>query len=191
MAYWADAVVVGTLAQRSPISKRTIQQFLSHARGLRVYDINLRGWTPEIRKTVRETLKKVDVVKVNELELAKLQEEFDSNAEPLHFLNQLIAEFELSLAALSLGAEGCLLTDGTRAVRVPGIPVSVVDTTGCGDAFTAGLVVKMLEDASLEEMAQFANAVGAFVATQKGASPLYSREDLEAFIQIQNERKVQ
>lgn len=194
LAYWADAVIVGTLAQRSPISKKTIQQFLSHTRGLRVYDVNLRGWDSEIKNTVRDTLKKVDVIKLNEAELTLLQEAFGSTDEPVTFLNKLIGEFELTLASLSLGAEGCVFTDGSQTVRVPGIPVSVVDTTGCGDAFTAGLVVKLLEAASLEEIAQFANALGAFVATKKGAAPLYSVQEFEAFIReyvnSKNERKV-
>lgn len=193
LAYWADAVIVGTLAQRKPISKKTIQQFLSHTRGLRVYDVNLRGWDLEIQKTVRETLKKVDVIKLNETELTMLQKAFGSTDDAVSFLNRLIAEFELSLASLSLGAEGCLLTDGSHTIHVPGIPGTVVDTTGCGDAFTAGMVIKLLEEAPLEEIAQFANALGAFVATKKGAAPFYSIQELEAFIQehvgFQNKRE--
>lgn len=183
LAYWADAVVVGTLAQRNPISKKAIQQFLSHARGLRVYDVNLRGWNSEIQKTVRDTLKKADVIKLNETELTLLQEAFGFHKDPVSFLHKLIEEFELSLASLSLGPEGCVMTDGNQTIRLPGISVPVVDTTGCGDAFTAGMVMKLLEEAPLEEIAQFANALGAFVATQKGATPFYSLQEFEQFIQ--------
>jgi ribokinase len=41
---------------------------------------------------------------------------------------------------VTLGAGGALWTDGQREVRVPAVPATVVDSTGAGDAFMAGLL---------------------------------------------------
>jgi sugar/nucleoside kinase (ribokinase family) len=47
---------------------------------------------------------------------------------------------------VTLGGAGALWTDGTALVRVPAVPTDVVDTTGAGDAFTAGLLAAWLAD---------------------------------------------
>jgi ribokinase len=59
--------------------------------------------------------------------------------------------------------------------------VNPVDTTGCGDAFTAALSVLLLAGKSLEEIAEFANLLGAYLATKKGAVPDYTLEELQEF----------
>ncbi len=45
---------------------------------------------------------------------------------------------------VTLGAEGALWTDGARTERVGAVAAEVIDTTGAGDAFTAGLLVARL-----------------------------------------------
>jgi ribokinase len=49
--------------------------------------------------------------------------------------------------------------------------VNVVDSTGAGDAFRAGLAVRIAEGASLEDAVRFANACGALACTVMGAEP--------------------
>jgi fructokinase len=53
----------------------------------------------------------------------------------------------------------------------PGYRISVRDVVGAGDAFTAGLVHQILHGASLEEANDFANRMGAWVASCSGAMP--------------------
>jgi fructokinase len=184
MAATADAVVVGTLAQRHPDSRKTIRAFLAEAgRALKVVDVNFRGWSDETFGIVRESLELADAVKMNETELDRLRRAFGRSGDhDFQFMDWLIREFRLKLAALSLGPDGCRCTDGKCRVSIPGIPVQAEDTTGCGDAFVAGLVVRTLDGAAVEEAARFANSLGAFVAMRKGAAPEYTPEELEAFI---------
>jgi fructokinase len=184
MARAADAVVVGTLAQRHPDSRKTIRAFLASAgSALKVFDVNFRGWSDETFGIVRDTLELADAVKMNETELDQLRRAFGRNGDhDFQFMDWLIDEFRLKTAALSLGAEGCRCTDGECRVSIPGIPVQAVDTTGCGDAFVAGLVVLTLGGAGIEEAARFANGLAAFVATRKGAAPEYTLTEVEAFI---------
>src|ERR1043166_5975945 len=65
------------------------------------------------------------------------------------------------VTGVKLGAEGCLLDDGRQSVRMPALPAArVVDTTGAGDSFLAGIIAAFLHGLDLEQMARFANAVG-------------------------------
>ena len=186
----ADAVVVGTLAQRNAVSRRTIQEFLEKATGaVGVFDLNFRGWSEMTGWIVRETLPRTDILKLSEDEMNQMRRAFwQEEKGTIPFLEWLIDEYDLRLVALSLGERGCLLTDGNQRVVSPGVRIVPVDTTGCGDAFVAGVVVKYLEGVSLEEMAEFANYAGAFVATMKGAVPVYAPGDVERFMDMRRER---
>ena len=78
---------------------------------------------------------------------------------------------------ISLGEQGAMAVDRDALYHFPAHPVSVVDTTGAGDAFRAGLAVKIAEGSSLEEGVRFANACGALACTVMGAEPSMPRLD--------------
>ncbi|HEX9034023.1 MAG TPA: carbohydrate kinase family protein [Streptosporangiaceae bacterium] len=73
--------------------------------------------------------------------------------------------------AVTLGADGALVAgrDDAEPARVPAIPVDVVDTTGCGDGFNAGLIAGLLLGASPADAAWLGTACGALVATGLGS----------------------
>lgn len=74
------------------------------------------------------------------------------------------------LVAVTHGAEGATLFEGGREVAHAAAPrVEVVDSTGAGDAFTAALVVSLLEGLDRQEALERACAVGAEAATRVGA----------------------
>ena len=76
------------------------------------------------------------------------------------------------LVALTLGAEGAvLMDDGEEIARAAPPPVDAVDGTGAGDAFTACLLVSLLEERSHEEALRRACAAGALAASRFGAQP--------------------
>jgi ribokinase len=76
------------------------------------------------------------------------------------------------IVALTLGAEGAvLLDDGEELARAAPPPVDAVDGTGAGDAFTACLLVSLLEERSHEEALRRACAAGALAASRFGAQP--------------------
>jgi ribokinase len=62
---------------------------------------------------------------------------------------------------------------GYGVVRVPGVPVTPVDTTGCGDAFLGALAWAIADGADLADALRRANAVGALAATREGAQSSY------------------
>ena len=74
--------------------------------------------------------------------------------------------------ALTLGAEGAvLLDDGEEIARAEPPPVDAVDGTAAGDAFTACLLVSLLEGRSQSESLGRACAAGALAASRFGAQP--------------------
>jgi sugar/nucleoside kinase (ribokinase family) len=72
---------------------------------------------------------------------------------------------------VTCGADGCLVAWPGRGapVRLPALEVEVIDTTGCGDGFTAGLLTGLLAGAAPEDAAWLGLACGALVATGLGS----------------------
>ena len=75
-----------------------------------------------------------------------------------------------SFATVSLGARGCVSMDraGSRGIA-PGVRVPVVDTTGAGDAFTAGYLAAFLNGAGPQACASAGCAVGTAAVQVLGA----------------------
>jgi ribokinase len=70
---------------------------------------------------------------------------------------------------VTLGAEGALVVDGERVERIAAPPVTVVDTTGAGDAFCGALAQALAEGAALVEAARWATLAAAESVTRPGA----------------------
>ncbi len=89
------------------------------------------------------------------------------------------------LVALTLGADGAILFDGGEEVAQAVPPsVDVVDGTAAGDAFTACLLVSLLEGREPGQALRRACAAGAFAASRPGAQPsLPSAADVDALLE--------
>lgn len=175
----AAAICVGTLAQRSEISRATILRCLEAAGdALRVYDVNLRpdGYR---REWIEQTLKRVQVVKLNDEEVTVLAPMLGTSPEPEAFGKELIGGYGVELVCVTRAAEGCsLFTDG-ETVHARGRRITVADSVGAGDAFTAALISARLRGWPLERTARLTNDVGALVAERRGAMPDIKREYTE------------
>jgi sugar/nucleoside kinase (ribokinase family) len=72
--------------------------------------------------------------------------------------------------AVTLGADGCLVTAETgELIHVPAIDVAVIDSTGCGDGFNAGMLTGLLLGCDQLDAAWLGVACGALVATGLGS----------------------
>jgi fructokinase len=172
LAEQADAVCFGSLAQRSERSRSTIRSFLaaSHS-AVRVFDVNFRQhfYTAEV---FAESLKLATVVKLNHEELPRIMHVFglEHHGEEAS-VRCLLSRYELQLVCVTRGDNGSLLASADEFDEHPGFKVKVVDTVGAGDAFTAAMVHGYLRGTSLAEINETANRVGAWVASQPGATP--------------------
>ncbi|KXA91227.1 hypothetical protein AKJ57_02010 [candidate division MSBL1 archaeon SCGC-AAA259A05] len=89
----------------------------------------------------------------------------------------------IQIVAVKRGGEGCELYTGDESLTLPPFDVEEVDPTGAGDAFSAAMVVGMMEEMPLEKLGRFANAVGGRAVTAKGAMEgLAKREEIEEMI---------
>jgi fructokinase len=169
-----DAVCFGSLAQRAPQSRDTIRNFVhSMLPGkLRIFDVNLRQnfFSSEI---LRESIAIADIVKVNHEELPQIVEMLGlADGDMCAWARRIAALYNLKLVCVTRGARGSVLvTSDQHIAEHPGYRVKVADTVGAGDAFTAALAHEFLRGASVEQMNNTANRVGAWVAAQPGAMP--------------------
>lgn len=163
----ADAVCFGSLAQRSPISRASIQQMVAATRpdALRVFDINLRQ-SFYSREVIEASLALANVLKLNDAELPVIEEMF-----ALRGIEAIAVRFDLRAVALTRGGEGSALWASGRRAEHPGIPTTVRDTIGAGDSFTAALTLGLLAGRSLDRILDHASRVAAYVCSQSGATP--------------------
>jgi fructokinase len=174
LAAGAGVVCFGTLGQRHVQARETVARFLEAKRpgALRLFDVNLRHsfFTPDM---LARSLALASVVKLNAEELSAAASMLDLGASgELETARALLGRFPAKLVAVTRGARGSLLVTRDSANEHPGFPTPrVADTIGCGDAFAAALAHCISRGASLALTNEIANRLGAWVATQEGATP--------------------
>jgi fructokinase len=173
-----DWIYYGTLFALEPNGKRLIRTLVEALPGAeRFYDVNLRkdSYTPEL---VAELLARASAVKLNDGEAEALAEMLELPAAgPEEFCRALSGRFGLRAVCVTHGAGGCSLLAGEEFVRAGGYPVPVADTVGAGDAFSAALVHGLSAGWDARQVADFANRVGALVASRPGGTPLWTVEE--------------
>jgi ribokinase len=89
----------------------------------------------------------------------------------------------LRAALVTRGGEGCRVVTETKSLNIPAFGVKVVDPTGAGDAFAAGVAWGMSQRWSWPEVGRFANAVGALACCSLGAqTSLPSLQEVETLL---------
>ena len=171
-------VYFGTLHQMDPRVRSATQRVLAAVPGARrFYDINLRAnsYTPAL---VRELLRQANVVKLNASEVASVegflgwpQAGFEA------FCRGASKQFGWDAVCVTRGEQGCaILLDGVYA-EVEGYPVQVADTVGSGDAFAAAFLHGLGQGWPAAGIGDFANRLGALVASRPGAIPEWTLEE--------------
>lgn len=176
-----------TLAYESARAVEFARREMRRLGGWVVFDVNLRPnvW-PSIevaRLTTMAAVAETTVLKLNVDEC-----DFLLGTRQIEQAARRLLELGPDLVAISLGADGAELFTNNAKAKAPGFAVDVVDATGAGDAFLAGVSVMLAEQGTeprdltsekLAEIARFANAAGALAATQLGAIDAeFSRADV-------------
>jgi fructokinase len=159
---------------------------IAHETGALIsFDVNYRPtlWESpeEACDQVLATIPYVDLLKVNEVELALL-----AGSEDLDTAPQVLLDIGPDLCVVTLGRDGSYFRIAKGGEHVPPFRVQTVDAVGCGDAFVAGLLCQLvinanwryqLSVAQMREILHYANAVGALTATKQGVIPALPTAD--------------
>ena len=181
LASRADAVCFGSMAQRSAVSRETIRRFLRATRedALRVFDVNLRHpfYSEEV---IDESLRLSDVVKLNHEEVREIAEMLGlGGGNDAERARALLRAYSPEMVCVTRGAEGSVIVTEGEVVEQAGVRIRIGDAVGAGDAFTAAMTHHYLRGGSLERISQAANQLGAWVASQVGATPAMEQSVLE------------
>ncbi len=186
MAGQVSAVVFGSLAQRNPITRETIRRLRKVSR-LNIFDINLRPPFDD-KDIVERSLIESQMVKLNDQELEQVSQWFGLPGDANNAVRELGERFSCSTVCLTRGERGALLWHNKSMTEHPGYKVRVSDTVGAGDAFLAALIDGILKNNENHQILQFANAVGAYVATQNGPTPRLDFAQIDGIISGINPR---
>ncbi len=172
-------ICFGTLFQTQAAGRRAVEALIAGIPGaLRFYDVNLRrgSWTPAL---VRELAACADCVKLNDAEaecLAPVLGLADGMAEP--FCRSGAERFGWRAACVTRGARGAAVLAGGDYAEADGYAVEVADAVGAGDAFAAAFVHGLSAGWRALEIADFANRLGALVASRPGAAPAWTPDEV-------------
>jgi len=124
-------------------------------------ELPLRGYS---REQIKKKSHLIDLFVAQESDLLSYKQLSDTK----HAVNELLDD-GVKLAAVTKGSDGAILATSNRWVTIPSFDVDIKDTTGAGDAFTAGLIhARAIESKSLRESGQFANAMAALNCCSMG-----------------------
>lgn len=173
LAKRTDCVCFGSLAQRSEVSRTTINRFIDAMPNdsLKIFDINLRQnfYTKEI---IQDSLRKCDILKINDEELVTIGRLFDYPG--LDMENKcwlILGKYNLKMLVLTCGTNGSYVFAPAEKSFQPTPHVDVVDTVGAGDSFTGSFAAAILSGMPLADAHRLAVEVSAYVCTQQGAMP--------------------
>ena len=161
------------------------------------YDPNLRLslWKNfgEAKRVMAAMIVRSTIVRLNDEEAF-----FFTRTRDLKAAAQKLRGLGPRLVVVTRGAKGCYFQTAQCSGYVPGFKVRVVDTTGCGDGFLAGLLHGLaqkgenLDGYSSEELrsiCEVANAVGALVARKRGGiAAMPSRKEMRGFLKRRKAR---
>lgn len=176
LAEKTKAVCFGSLAQRSVVSRSTINRFLDAMPQtddtLVVFDINLRQGFYN-KETLCNSMKRCNILKINDEELILVSRMFGYPGIDLQDKCWiLLGKYNLKMLILTCGINGSYVFTPGHVSFQPTPQVEVADTVGAGDSFTAAFIASLLKGKSVTEAHRLAVQTSAYVCTQNGAMPL-------------------
>lgn len=164
------------------------------------FDVNYRPtlWkeSKEALTQIQKMIPLVSLIKVNEVEAALLTGQASLDVDDLPAVEKAarqICEGGPEIVVITLGAAGSYFQTTGGGAYVPPFRVQTVDAVGCGDAFVAGLLTRLisgedwrtqLPQEKMVENLRFANAVGALTSLKRGTIPAMPYlADVEVFLE--------
>jgi fructokinase len=182
-----DWIYFGTLFHvAEPALRATLALLDSATSAKRIYDVNLREGNWRLA-AVEKLASHADVIKLSDGEAEFLDASLDTNGEAAsirHFCERWCDQYHCKTVCVTLGERGCVIYHDSAFTEARACKVDVVDTVGAGDAFAAALVHGMGQGWTMLRCAEFANAVGALVASRPGAIPAWTPDEAARLLKL-------
>jgi fructokinase len=184
-----DWIYLGTLYHMSSHSLASTKKLLKTVpKARRFYDINLREghWS---LATIEQLSSLASVIKLSDQEAESLDATVDASEGPSDsiedFCRRWTARFGCETMCITFGERGCAIFKDGKFTKTPGYHITVADTVGAGDAFSAAFVHGLSQGWDAGHIACCANAVGALVASRSGAIPDWTIAEAHALMKAQ------
>ena len=129
-----------------------------------------------------EALRALDILIVNEIELAMLASQLELNGDSHEAMTRLAADTLDIAVVVTLGERGALCVSGESLLRAPALAIDPVDTTGAGDAFCGVFAASLDAGLDLEEALRRGCVAGSLACLKTGAQEsLPTAEDLSEY----------
>ncbi|MFZ9046937.1 MAG: carbohydrate kinase family protein [Cyclobacteriaceae bacterium] len=180
-----DTFYFGSIVQRSGVSNEALYHILdSHDFRQIFYDVNLRrdAYSKEV---IERSLKYCTVLKLND-------DEVDIIGPMLFGKSLSIPDFgeevgrkysQIETVITTAGGDGCYVFSDGKISQVPAEKITVLDTVGAGDSFSASFMCVYSSTGDPVKAASIGNKVGGYVASNSGPIPKYSNELMDLFKQ--------
>jgi len=174
-----DWIYYGTLAQTQARTEQILFELVRRCAPVKCfYDMNLRAghWNFRLLHRLSEF---ANVLKLNEAEAEHLFSLTFGAAEFSleEFCRFWSSRYGIEIICVTLGSKGCAVY-AQDALRIfPGYNIRVADTVGAGDAFAAAFLHGLNAGWPMPQIAAFANALGALVASRAGATPNWTADE--------------
>lgn len=130
-----------------------------------------------------EMFKYIEIITPNRVEASQLTGIEVKDLETAVKAGKKLIEKGVKYSVITLGSQGAALITPSKSLYYPSFKVDVVDTTGAGDAFNAGLAVALSQRYTIEEAVKWANACAALKIMKIGAQTgLPDKHELEDFL---------
>jgi fructokinase len=175
----ADWLYFGTLQQTSEPARALLMRLVREGCACkRFYDVNLRRdcYTGPL---VAELMAQADIVKLNEGEMCHVAALCGLPAGSVaEFAREGGLRYGWLGTVVTRGEHGCTLWLEGQVVESAGHRIEVADAVGAGDAFAAAFLHGYASGWNAAGIADFANRVGALVASRRGAIPSWTTAEV-------------
>ncbi len=178
-------IYFGTLFHNSRHALQATLKLLEHLPDAKkFYDVNLRDGNWNLT-TVEQLAAQASIIKLSDSEAEFLDASLSGEgleASVEHFCRRWSEQYRCKTICVTFGERGCGIYREGQYTEVPGRKVEVADTIGAGDAFAAAFVHATEQGWETYRCGDFANAVGALVASRQGATPEWSVDEVSSMI---------
>ena len=174
----SNMLIFGSLASRDEVSRKTLFNLINLSK-FNVFDVNLRP--PHFSyTTLINLMKKSDFIKFNEEELEIISKKLGSNFNSINDnIKYISKKTKTKMICVSKGENGAVLFINNKYYYQSGFKVKVIDTVGSGDSFLATILEGLISKKPYDVVLKKACAIGAIVASKKGANPIIKDDEIK------------